>query len=148
MRTMSLGLLIAAALGSFSTVHALPPFKPVFQEKYVKPETPIEAAFKTGSCAMCHVKGGKRVPQNPYGEELNKLIPGNAKERLEAAKKLGDAQEEAEEAKLIEELQAAFSKVEKLHTDPKDPNSPTWGDRLQDHLPPIDPEKNKPQTEE
>ena len=47
----------------------------------------LEAAFKASGCNVCHVKGAEsKKEKNAYGAELDKLMPGDIKERLKTEK--------------------------------------------------------------
>jgi hypothetical protein len=125
-------MLIGAACAwaaTAGTVAAMPPFRKAFEDKYVKehPKAEFQAAAKKAMCNICHVQGKPKTVNNAYGEELAKLIEGKASDRL---KKAGDSGKEAEQEKLLAELEAAFAKVEKVKVDSKDSASPTYGDLI------------------
>lgn len=85
-------------------------FKKEFQKLYINPETNEEFAKlvksnKTG-CLVCH-QGKKRKHHNPYGIHLTELLDKKEKDK--------------------EKIIAALKKVEKMHTDPDDKKSPTYG---------------------
>jgi hypothetical protein len=98
------------------TASATAPFKKAFGAKYVKEsgDDEFKAAFRKSSCNACHVKGKKKDWLNPYGLELAKTIPGNVKQRLDDAKKIGKDECNAEKEKVAGELQDAFVQVGKL----------------------------------
>jgi hypothetical protein len=130
-------LVCAAVLAAWGAqdADALPPFKKAFQTTYVDSGSEaLKAAFKKGSCYTCHVKGEKKEVQNAYGKALNELIPGNAKERLKAAKENGT--KDAEEAELLKELAAAFKTAEGLSATE---GGPTYGERLKAGKLPVEP---------
>ena len=85
-------------------------------EKYVKKSknTQFKADFKKAACYTCHVKGKKKDVNNPYGKALAKLIEGNANARKKAATKESPEKGKAMKATILKELEAAFTKVEKL----------------------------------
>jgi hypothetical protein len=116
-----------AAFAFAQAAFALPAFRKAFEERYVKNNA--NAAFaeqvKKEGCNVCHVKGEKKDVRNAYGKVLADLIPGDAQERLKAAGESGKA---AEEAKLLEELQKAFTKAETTPVNGKD--GETFGDRI------------------
>jgi len=115
-----------------STTFAISPFKKAFDEKYVKGsgDKDFQAAFKKASCYNCHVKGKKKDVLNAYGWELSKLIEGNAKDRIDAAKESGGLDgKKAEEEKLTKEFDAAVKKAEAL----KSPAGKTFGELFKDH---------------
>jgi hypothetical protein len=131
----SLAFALVWAAGCFlviETASAMPPFRKAFEDKYVKEQSnpAFEAAFKKALCNTCHVPAKPKTENNVYGQELAKLIEGSANERLKVAREKGAAQVEAENKKLLEELEAAFAKVEKIKTDPKNESSPTFGERI------------------
>jgi hypothetical protein len=98
------------------TAGATAPFKKAFDAKYVKESgnDDFKAAFRKSSCNVCHIKGKKKDWLNAYGLELAKVIPGNVKQRIDAAKKIGKEECKAEKAKVNDELQQAFDVVGKL----------------------------------
>lgn len=129
MKRICLALLCSVAVLAFSSnVQALPPFKKAFSEKYVKTSdnADFQAAAKKASCNACHVKGEKKNVQNNYGTALNKLIEGDAKDRIAAAGKNGADAKKAETAKIMKELEAAFKKVEAM----KSASGKTYGEIL------------------
>ncbi len=122
---------------------AIPAFKREFQKLYIYPETNEEFAKlvksnKTG-CLVCH-QGKKRKHHNPYGIHLTKLL------------------DKKKDAKDLEKIIAALKKVEKMHTDPDDDKSPTYGKLIKANKLPGGPletvqkepeqgEEDKPETE-
>jgi len=97
---------------------AIPNFKREFQKLYVKPDTDEEFAKlvksnKTG-CYLCH-QGKNRKHRNPYGAELSKLL------------------DKKKDAKDVKKIIASLRKVEKIHTDPDDEKSPTYGDLIKEN---------------
>lgn len=137
-------LLLVGALVGWAALtdvaSAMPPFRVAFENKYVKDHKNAEfqAAFKKALCNTCHVMGQPKTENNAYGKELAKLIEGSANERMKAAREKGEAQAEAEEKKLLAELEAAFAKVEKMKADPAKSTSPTFGDRIQKGILPAE----------
>ncbi|MCE9552958.1 MAG: hypothetical protein K8T91_06220 [Planctomycetes bacterium] len=131
MRKISLivlsGLIICGVYSP--TADALPPFKKAFDAKYVQPANnpAFTTAAEAAGCMICHVKGQKKNVRNPYGEALAKLIDGDAEHRIKDAAKAGN--KAAETAKVLKELEAAFSKVEAE----KSPAGPTYGELLKQH---------------
>ncbi len=130
------GAVVAACTASVS--QALPPFKKAFDETYIEPSNneALKAAFKKASCNACHVKGEGKDVNNAYGEVLADLIQGDAKDRIDAARKAGS--KDAEEAKVLQELSAAMKKAEGERSNPSDSASPTYGDRLKSGKLPVD----------
>ena len=128
--------LVAIAL-TVAPATAMSPFKKAFDETYVKQsaDEEFQTAFKKLSCNTCHVKGKKKDWLNAYGQELAKLIPGNAKERLDEAKEIGTEEKTAETEKIQKELLAAFGKVEGM----KAPTGESYADLFKAHkLPTAD----------
>ena len=115
---------------------AIAPFKKAFQQKYVDTtdNDGFKQAYKKTSCNACHVKGEKKTVRNAYGDELAKIIEGNANERIRAAGKEGGSDgRKAETEKVLKELDVVFGKVEKV----KAPSGQTYGEMLKnDELPP------------
>lgn len=112
---------------------ALPKFKTAFKKKYL--DSHKDAAFKKlankQSCNVCHLKGVKKDKKhdhnNPYGEELAKLIEGNAKDRQSKARSEGGkAASDAELDKILKELDKAFTVVEGK----KSPTGEKYGERI------------------
>src|SRR5690606_38228511 len=96
-------MLICLAIGGLgialvSPVQALPQFRKAFQDKYVdpSPNAELKAAFRKGGCWVCHIKGEEKTVHNRYGKGLEKLIEGNAQERVKAASASGLAARNAE----------------------------------------------------
>lgn len=125
MKRVCLALLIGAVSLAFTApASALPDFKKAFEAKYVKPSGSEEfaAAFKKASCNTCHVKGEKKDVRNAYGEELAKLIEGDAGSRIKEA---GDNKDAVKEA-VNKEAMEAMMKVESM----KAPGGGTYGEML------------------
>jgi hypothetical protein len=140
MKSLAFALVLAAGcVAGLETASAMPPFRKAFEDKYVKdqPNPAFEAAFKKALCNVCHVQGKPKTENNVYGQELAKLVEGSANERLKAAREKGTPQVEAETKKLLEELEAAFAKVEKVKVDPKAAASPTFGERIKQGMLPA-----------
>ena len=138
MRPVAITLLMIGLIAVVARpqAHAIPPFKKEFQKLYVTEETDKEFAKevksnKTG-CFLCH-QGKKKKNLNPYGVELGKLL---------------DKKKDAKDKKKIAE---ALEKVAKIHTDPKDKKSPTYGDRIKkNQFPggPLEEVKKEPKKKE
>lgn len=114
-------------LGNMSgNVSGLPEFRKAFLEKYAGPDASPEyrTMVRKANCNVCHVPNQPRKEHNAYGEELRKLIPGDAQERKKEARKEGRQKEEAQ--KLISELREAFEKVAAM----KNEEGETYGDRI------------------
>src|SRR5262245_13817448 len=102
-------------------VQARPQFKKVFDDTYVKkaPATPQEKALaeavSTVQCNVCHVGPNPKVGtknRNAYGKAVNGLI--TTKDAINTPK-------------IIE----ALDQVSKMKSDPNNPNSPTFGELLE-----------------
>ncbi len=110
------GLGIATlAVGRVETARAMPPFKKVFDTKYVKPDgdekqKAFAASVKKHNCNVCH-KGKTKKMRNAYGEALDKLIEKTEKD-----------------PKKIEE---ALNKVAEQKSKPDDATSPTFGELIE-----------------
>ncbi len=103
---------------------AIAPFKKAFQETYVDPSgnEEFKGAFKKASCNTCHVKGEKKDKRNVYGDELAKLIEGDANQRIKDARKEGGSAAAKEEtAKVLGELEKAFDAVAKMKSKSGEP---------------------------
>lgn len=129
-------LSLAMLFSSLDSANALAPFKKAFDEKYVKPSENAEfqAAFKKGSCNVCHVKGKKKDWLNAYGLALAENIPGAAKERLDKAKAEGSEASKAENELLLKELKVAFKKSEAV----KSPSGDLFGAMFKEHKLPTE----------
>ena len=85
-------LLTVACLFSIScavpSAFGLAPFKKAFQVKYIdkSDNEELKAKFKKAGCNTCHIKGEGKEKRNSYGEELAKLIDGNANARIKEAR--------------------------------------------------------------
>jgi hypothetical protein len=123
-------LLVACFLAISSPAAAITPFTKAFEDRYVK-DHPIETfrtAFKKTRCNVCHVKGEPKTVCNAYGSELARFIEGNTEERIKEARAENRLKEE--EQQLLKELEAAFSKVEKVKIVSGDDAAPTYGERI------------------
>ena len=117
------------------TAQALAPFKKAFQKKYVdEAGDDFKGAFKKASCNTCHVKGKKKDERNAYGDELAKLIDGDAQALNKAACKNGAEARKSETEKILAELDKAFDEVAK-----KDAVDGTYGERIKAGKLPVDP---------
>lgn len=98
------------------TARAMPPFKKAFDAKYVKPdsandkEKALAADVKKVNCNVCH-KGKSKKMRNAYGEAVDKYIEKTEKDP----------------AKIEEALNKAAAEKSK----PDDPNSPTFGELIE-----------------
>ena len=130
-KPIALMMFCAMMLGLFTCsterASAIPAFNKEFQDMYFKKDStdPKEKALAEAitkvKCNVCHV-GTKKKDRNAYGEELNKLL--DKKEDIKNAPKIQDA----------------LKKVEAMPSDPANPQSPTYGDRIKEgKLPAGDP---------
>lgn len=122
-------LIIVSSLAS--SAHALPPWKPKFKEMFVDdgPKS-LQDAFADkviGSCKVCHVNGEEKTVRNPFGQALDKLIEGNAGERLKTAAKDGDDAKGKMQATIDKEFLAALDKVLNLSSES---GGGTYGERI------------------
>lgn len=141
-KLIALLALTTLVLGSqASSAFALTKFKKAFQEKYVKvlDNEKLTDAFKAAGCNTCHVKDEKKTVRNKYGEELAKLIDGDANQRIKDARKNGGAAAGNEEYdKVLKELDEAFDKVAKMA---EEEGGATYGDRIKEGEFPVPPAK-------
>jgi hypothetical protein len=90
-------------------------FQNVFLKEYIDKHENKEFAKSVKEmkvkCLICH-QGKKRTNHNPYGIHLVEL--------LDRKKDLKD----------VEKIKAALDKVAKMHSDPKDEKSPTYGELI------------------
>ncbi len=118
------------------SAQALAPFKKAFQEKYVdkSEHEDLKASFKKASCNTCHVKGEAKEKRNDYGEELSKLIEGDANQRIKTAREAGSEAGKAETDKVLKELDKAFDAVAKKESKSKI----KYGDLLKEGKLPVE----------
>jgi hypothetical protein len=96
---------------------AVKEFKDAFQTKYVKTDSSqasdvaLAQAFTKASCTVCHVNGQEKKIRNDYGKELAKRVSKTDKK---------------DRAKIL----AAMDTVAKLKSNPSDPQSPTFGEKI------------------
>jgi hypothetical protein len=114
-----LGLLLVALTAAFvcgRTAVAIAPFQKVFMEEYIDKHEDKEFAKYVKTKAKCHIchQGKKRTNHNAYGVHLVDL--------LDKKKDIRD----------VEKIKAALEKVAKMHSDPKDDKSPTYGDLIKE----------------
>ena len=118
---LSTAVLFLAALGltglAATPALAVKEFKDAFQAKYIKADSTeandvaLASAFDQASCTVCHAAGDNKKIRNDYGKQLAKLV-------TKADKK--------NKAK----IQAALDAVAKLKSNPSDPTSPTFGEKI------------------
>ena len=115
---------------------AVPAFKKVFEKTYITDETDKDFAkiiksSKTG-CFVCH-QGKKKKNLNRYGTPLGKLL------------------DKKKDIKDKEKIAAALKKVDGMHSDSDDKQSPTFGELIKDNkLPggPLEEVKKEPKEKE
>ncbi len=118
---LSSAVLLFAVLGligfTASPAMAVKEFKDAFKAKYVKPDSTdandvaLAGAFDQASCTVCHAPGDDRKIRNDYGKQLAKLLSKEDKKNR---------------AKIL----AAMDVVAKLKSNPADPASPTFGEKI------------------
>lgn len=114
MRKFCAMLLFLAAVGGANSALAIQQFQNAFMDKYIKDhEDKKFSEFVTTKvkCFICH-QGKKRTNRNPYGEQLAEL--------LDKKKDMRD----------VAKINEALDKVAKMHSDPKDDKSPTYGELI------------------
>lgn len=112
MKKFGITLIAAAVLAvTFaSPASALPEFKKAFAEKYTDKDANEDYynVVKKAGCNVCHVKGEDKDVRNAYGDELAKLIEGDAGKRKKDVKDESKEKKDAVKAKILEELEAAW----------------------------------------
>ncbi|MGB9688870.1 hypothetical protein [Thermogutta sp.] len=117
--------LVVGAAWCASTALAVTQFRTQFVARYVKKDSndPKDRAFaelvERAGCNICHL-GDDKTKRNAYGQALDKLLDRKT-----------DARDK-------EKIQKALEIVEKEKVDPKDPKSPTFGDRIKAGKLPVD----------
>jgi hypothetical protein len=119
MRKLALMLSFMIVAGGAKQALAIAQFQAQFIKAYVNehPDKEFQKYVKTkAKCHICHQ--GKVTPKNvhhnAYGKHLVELL---------------DAKEDKKDVKKMLE---AFEKVAKMHSDPKDEKSPTYGDLIKE----------------
>ncbi|HEX6962485.1 MAG TPA: hypothetical protein VF175_11500 [Lacipirellula sp.] len=115
---------------------AIAQFQAAFIKEYINdhPDKEFQKYVKTkAKCHICHQ--GKVTPKNvhhnAYGEHLVELL------------------DPKEDKKDVEKIKKALAEVAKMHSDPEDENSPTYGDLIKESkLPGGDLEESKKEPEE
>ncbi|ASV75706.1 hypothetical protein THTE_3104 [Thermogutta terrifontis] len=117
--------LVVGAVWCGSQALAVTQFRTQFVERYVKKDSndPKDRAFAElvdrAGCNICHL-GDDKTKRNAYGQALDKLLDRKT------------------DARNKEKIQKALEVVEKEKVDPKDPKSPTFGDRIKAGKLPVD----------
>jgi len=119
----------AVASWKVAPVQAYPPFFEEFKKKYTKetPDTAEETKFKetvtTTKCAICHTGKTKKV-RNTYGKAIGGFIP----------EVVGKAEPDKDDKDALKknpvQINKLLDKAAEVHSDAKDPNSPTFGDLI------------------
>ena len=132
---LALACLLGLALAA-PPARALAPFKKAFQDKYVNKsdKEELKAAFKKAGCNTCHIRGEEKSKRNAYGDELAKLIEGDANQRIKDAGKESDAARKAMQKTILKELDKAFDEVAKLES----PSKVLYADLLKEGKLPIE----------
>ena len=137
MKKFGITLIAAAVLAvSFaSPASALPEFKKAFQEKYTDQEDNEEffTLVKKAGCNVCHVKGESKDARNPYGDELAKLIEGDAGKRKKEVKEAPKEKKDEVKAAILAELEAAWDTA----ADKENAEGVKFGDLIKDHKLPV-----------
>ena len=136
-RTLLTGLLVGMCVAPAA---AIAPFKKVFFDVYVKPDSaePNEKAFAavaeskaTGECWVCHAKwkGADKHVRNSYGKALSSLLD---------KKNFSSERREAEPDKCDKEIRDALEKIAGMKSNPDDASSPTFGELIKSGKLPSD----------
>ena len=115
----------AAAAGVFSlrSAGAVKPFLEQFKALYVKPKATdhtmqiFNAAVEKKGCNLCHLAKPKKG-YNDYGTQFKKLL----------------TKRDGQDSKKV---RAAMGKVSRMKSNPDDPDSPTFGQRLKEGKLPV-----------
>ena len=94
--------------------HALPPFRSPLEDRYAQTDLKWRQELRRANCNICHIRKKEKRFVNAYGKLLADLIPGNAQDRLAAAKSIGDEARAAEYTIVMHELGEAIKKAEDL----------------------------------
>jgi hypothetical protein len=108
-----LSVVLALVFGARDALGVLQ-FQKVFMDEYIakhKDKNFAEYVTKKVKCHICH-QGKLRKHHNPYGIHLVELLD-RKKDIRDAAK-----------------IKAALEKVAKMHSDPEDDKSPTYGEMI------------------
>lgn len=112
---LTMTLALAAFAGGAQSASAIAQFQKVFLDEYIENHENKEFAESIKKmkvkCLLCH-QGKKRTNHNPYGKHLVPLL------------------DKKKDMKDVDKIKAALEEVAKLHSDPKDDKSPTFGDLI------------------
>jgi hypothetical protein len=111
------GFAVGMLLGTVRSAHAVNDFKKEFESVYVKKQPTSEAeksllaAVNKAKCNVCHV-GTSKKERNEYGKALATFLT-------------------KKDAKNTEKIHEALEKVAGMKSKSDDPNSPTFGELIQ-----------------
>lgn len=97
---------------STDDANARPNYNSAFKDMYVKEGTPLAKAVDEVKCNVCH-EGKKKKNRNVYGKAVHEALGG-------------------EKIKDKDKINAALEKAAKMHSDPEDKDSPTFGELLKE----------------
>jgi hypothetical protein len=106
--------LVAATLVGARTAIGVQQFQNVFMEEYIAKHKDKEFAdfVKTKvKCFLCH-QGKNRKNRNAYGQQLAELL------------------DRKKDVRNVPKIKAALEKAAKMHSDPKNDKSPTFGELI------------------
>lgn len=107
-------LVVVACVAWTPMAWAIKPFNDQFIEHYIgeKKDTAFAKEVLGAKCWLCHQGRKSRKNHNAYGEELAKLL------------------DKRTDARDTEKIVAALVEVEKIHLEPENEESPTYGDLI------------------
>ena len=119
MRKLALMLSLVIVAGGAQQAMAIAQFQAQFLKAYINEHPDKEFAKYVRGKARCHLcHQGKVTPKNvhhnAYGKHLVELL------------------DPKEDKKDVEKMLKAFEKVAKIHSNPKDEKSPTYGDLIKE----------------
>jgi hypothetical protein len=111
-----LGLVLFFAVMATGVQHAfgIQQFQNAFMDKYIKDHKDKEFSKYVSEkvkCFVCH-QGKSRKNRNAYGAQLAELL------------------DKKTDSKNVKKINEALDKVAKMHSDPKDKKSPTFGELI------------------
>ena len=106
-------LALSAASLPPQPAHARAPYKKEFEALYLTAaaDPAFVKAADAAKCNICHVAGKKKKDRNAYGKALAKLLA-------------------KDDEKNVPKIKAALEAVAKEHSDPANPASPAFGERI------------------
>ena len=108
-----LSVVLAIAVGAGDALGVLQ-FQKVFMDEYIvkhKDKEFSEYVQKKVKCFICH-QGKNRKNHNPYGDHLVELL------------------DRKKDTRDVPKIKAALAEVAKMHSDPRDEKSPTYGEMI------------------